>query len=295
MRQARPSTEARKKGEANKRLIENLPDKHSQATIHDAAKEERHNDVTIEVASPNTTQDPTNESRFELVQQMEPDNELDDGVADEGDGDLLDIEELLKRATASRKRKACPKILDLTKEALTPRPDGDINHRTKRSRGELPSVDEVQWTATADEVLKQLQPEGQRLKDSVLQFIMEVLFAIFWPHHGDNKSARVTHPLWFNADEQTLPQELRDFENYDVIFFPIHHKEMEHWTMGVLHIKKRTIHCDFYNSLPGTTSAAKVKERLKAWIGESGSSRVVSFENKASVQGRAYRPIDMPS
>ncbi|KAH6705741.1 hypothetical protein EV126DRAFT_175199 [Verticillium dahliae] len=109
---------------------------------------------------------------------------------------------------------------------------------------------------------------------------MEVLFAIFWPHHGDNKSARVTHPLWFNADEQTLPQELRDFENYDVIFFPIHHKEMEHWTMGVLHIKKRTIHCDFYNSLPGTTSAAKVKERLKAWIGESGSSRVVSFENK---------------
>ncbi|KAM6506826.1 hypothetical protein FALCPG4_018647 [Fusarium falciforme] len=160
---------------------------------------------------------------------MEPDNEVDDDVTDEGDDDLLDIVEISKRATASRKRKSCPEIFDLTKEALTPEPDGDINHPTKRSRGELPSVEEVQWTATADEVLKQLQPEGQRLNDSVLQFIMEVLFAIFWPHRGDNKSARVTHPLLFNADEETLPQELRDFENDDVIFFPIHHKE---WSTG---------------------------------------------------------------
>jgi hypothetical protein len=68
MRQARLSTEARKKGEGNKRLIENLPDKHSQATIHDAAKEERHDDITIEVVLPNTTQGPITESRFELVQ-----------------------------------------------------------------------------------------------------------------------------------------------------------------------------------------------------------------------------------
>ncbi|KAM5359505.1 hypothetical protein ACJZ2D_014440 [Fusarium nematophilum] len=263
------------------RRIENQPDEHSQATTKDTTKEERHEDGTIEVILPNTTHDQITESRFELIQQMEPDNEVDDGFADEGDDDLPDIAELSKRVTASRKRKSCYKLIDLTEEALSPRPDGDINHPTKRSRGELPSAEEVQWTATADEVLKQLQPEGQSLKDSVLQFIMEVLFAIFWPHHEDNKSARVTHPLWFNADEETLPQELRDFENYDVIFFAIHHKGIEHWTVGVLHITKCTIHCDFYDSLPGTTSATKVKDRLKAWIEESGSSRVVTFENKA--------------
>ena len=284
MRQARSSTEARKKGEGNKRRIENLPDEHSRATTHDAAKKERHDYGTIEVGFLNTTYDPITESRFELVQRTGPDNEVDDDITDEGDDDLPDILGLSKRVTASRKRKTRHKTVDLTKEALTPEPDGDINHPTKRSRGELPSAEEVQWTATADEVLKQLQPKGQSLKDSVLQFIMEVLFAIFWPHRGDNKSARVAHPLWFNADEETLPQELRDFENYDVIFFPIHHKEIGHWTMGVLHITKRTIHCDFYNSVTSTTSAAKVKERLKAWIGEGGSSRVVSFENKVSSQ-----------
>jgi hypothetical protein len=87
---------------------------------------------------------------------MELDNEVDDGVTDEGDDDLLDIVELSKRATASRKRKSCPKLFDLTKEALTPEPDGDINHPIKRSRGELLSVEEVEWAATADEVLKQL-------------------------------------------------------------------------------------------------------------------------------------------
>ncbi|KAM6513309.1 hypothetical protein FALCPG4_015746 [Fusarium falciforme] len=295
MRQARSSTEARKKGEGNKRRIENLPDKHSQATTYDAAKDGRHGSGTIEVSLPNTTHDPTTESRFKLIQKMELDNEVDYNVTEEGDDDLPDIVKLSKRATASRKRKSYPKLFDLTKEALTPEPDGDINHPTKRSRGELPSVEEMQRTAMAGEVLEQLQPKGQRLKDSVLEFIMEVLFAIFWPHHGDNKSARVTHPLWFNADEETLPQELRDLEKYDVIFFPIHHKEMEHWTMGVLHITKRTIHCDFYDSLHSLASVAKVKDRLKAWIEESGSSRIVSFEKKASVQGRAYRPIDMPS
>jgi hypothetical protein len=94
----------------------------------------------------------------------------------------------------------------------------------------------------------------------------------------------VTHSLWFNADEETPPQELRDFENYDVIFFLIPYKGIEHWMMGVLHITKRTIHCDFNNSLPGTTSAVKVKDHLKAWIEESGLSRVVSFANKVSFQ-----------
>ncbi|KAM6506857.1 hypothetical protein FALCPG4_018678 [Fusarium falciforme] len=294
MRQARSSTEARKKGEGKKRRIENLPDEHSQATTYDAAKEEREDDGTIEVFSPNTTHHPTTKSRFELIQKMEADNEVDD-VTDKGDDDRVDIVELSKRATASRKRKSCPKLFDLTKEALTPEPDGGINHPTKRSRGELPSVEEMQLTATAGEVLEQLQPKGQRLKYSVLEFIMEVLFAIFWQHHGDNKSARVTHPLWFSADEEMLPQELRNLEKYDVIFFPIYHKEMEHWTMGVLHITKHTIHCDFYNSLHSPAITAKVKDRLKAWIEESGSSRIVSFGKKASVQRRAYRPFDMPS
>src|SRR5690349_9326046 len=64
MRQARSSTEARKKGEGKKRRIENLPDEHSQATTYDAAKEEREDDGTIEVFSPNTTHHPTTKSRF---------------------------------------------------------------------------------------------------------------------------------------------------------------------------------------------------------------------------------------
>ncbi|KAJ3469824.1 hypothetical protein MRS44_003889 [Fusarium solani] len=127
------------------------------ATTKDMAKEERHEDGTIE-------------SRFELIQQMEPDNEVDEGIADD---DLPDILGLSKRVTASRKRKERHKIVDLTKEALTPEPDGDINHPPKRSRGELPSAEEVQC-------------------------------------------------------KETLPQELQDFEKYDIIFFPIHHGGMEH-------------------------------------------------------------------
>lgn len=75
MRQTRLSAEIRKKGEGNMRRIEN---QHSQATTNDTAKEKRHEDGTIEVIFPNTTHDPITESRFELIQQEEPDNEVDD-------------------------------------------------------------------------------------------------------------------------------------------------------------------------------------------------------------------------
>ncbi|RSL40683.1 hypothetical protein CEP54_016049 [Fusarium duplospermum] len=190
---------------------------------------------------------------------MEPDNEVDEGIPDGGDDDLPDIAELSKRATASKKRKERHKFIDLIEEALSPGPDGDINQPTKRLRGELPSAEDVQWTATADEVWKQLRLIDERLNDSVLQFIIEVLFAIFWPRHGDNKTARLTHPLWFNANRKTLPQELRDFEKYDMIFFPIHYEGMEHWAVG----------------------AKQVEGRLKAWLEEIGSSREITFANKA--------------
>ncbi|KAM6513148.1 hypothetical protein FALCPG4_015615 [Fusarium falciforme] len=281
MRQARSSTEARKRGEGNMRRIENQPDEHSRATTKDTAKEGRHEDGTIKVMLPNITHDPITESRFELIQQMEPDNEVDEGIpdeGDEGDDDLPHIEELSKRFTASKKRKERHKLIDLTEEALSPGPDGDINHPTKRSRGELPSAEEPQWTATANEVWEQLRLKGKRLNDSVLQFIIEVLFALFWPRHGDNKAARLTHPLWFNADKKTLPQELRDFENYDTIFFPIHHERMEHWAVGVLQITKHTIHCDFYDSAPSMIGAKQIEGRLKAWLEKSGSSHMREAE-----------------
>jgi hypothetical protein len=165
MRQARSRTEAGKKGEGNKRRTENQPDEYSQVTTKDAAKEERHQDVTTEAISPNITHDPINESYFELIQQMEPDNEADEGIADEGiadesdegDDDLPDIVGVSKRLTASMKRKSPHKLIDLTEEALYPGPDGNINHPTKHSRGELPSAEEVQWTAITDEVFEQLR------------------------------------------------------------------------------------------------------------------------------------------
>lgn len=74
---------------------------------------------------------------------MEPNNEVDNDITDEGNDDLPDIMKLSKRAMASRKLKSCPKLFDLTKEALTLEPDGDINYPTERSRGELPSAEEV--------------------------------------------------------------------------------------------------------------------------------------------------------
>ncbi|RMJ05016.1 hypothetical protein CDV36_014320 [Fusarium kuroshium] len=281
VRQARSSAEGRKKGEGNMKRIEKQPDEHSQVTTKDIVKEERHEYGTIEVSLPNTTHDPTTESRFEL---KEPDNEADDGVIDEGDDDLPDVADLTRRAIASKKRKSRHKLIDLTEEALSTGPDGHINHPMKRSR-QLRSAEEVQWTATADEVLKQLQPPGQRLNDSVLQFMMDVLFAIFWLQHGEKKAARVTHPLWFNADEETLPQELRDFEKYDIVFFPIHHRELGHWTLGVLHITTSAIDCDFYDSLPGWLPDEEGVELIPSALAKF-VTKAMSFGNFDELRGR---------
>jgi hypothetical protein len=59
---------------------------------------------------------------------------------------------------------------------------------------------------------------------------------------------------------------------------------MEHWAVGVLHITKHTIHCDFYDSAPPMIGAKQVEGRLKAWLEESGSSHTITFANKVSFQ-----------
>ncbi|KAH6879836.1 hypothetical protein B0T10DRAFT_464367 [Thelonectria olida] len=116
-----------------------------------------------------------------------------------------------------------------------------------------------------------------------MEFISQIIFAQFWTHP---KAGRLLDPLWFeaDADEKTLPQQLRDLHKDQILFFPIHHQDVGHWTLGVVDITLPAVRFDFYDSLSDNGRATAANVRFEKWLKEYGPSYDMKFQKKDCAQ-----------
>jgi len=146
------------------------------------------------------------------------------------------------------------------------------------SSGEMPPV-----PVTLSKAISELEDPKRRLTDDTMYHVIQALKREEAGHTSKSQSL-VLDPLWLELDGPYQPPKLPTAAGLGQrIFFPLHHRQIEHWTLAVMVVQSTKIHVDHYDSCTSPERSEHTCKRMSEWVKGMGMKEAPVFESKVSI------------